>query len=140
MSNWIWIVYLVPLILIWRWQMRRRRGFARESRSAEEYARRAGLTEPVSLHPIIDPARCVGCGECIKACPETPDSNVLGFIDGKAELVTPGDCIGHGACKASCPVGAISLVFGTEQRGVDIPVLSSEFETNVPGVFIAGDL
>jgi thioredoxin reductase (NADPH) len=140
MSNWIWIVYLVPLIFIWRWQVRRRRGIVEDSRSAHEYAQRAGLTEPVSLHPLIDPARCVGCGECVKACPETPQSHVLGFIDGKAELVTPGDCIGHGACKASCPVGAISLVFGTEKRGVDIPILSSEFETNVPGVFIAGEL
>ena len=140
MSNWIWIVYLVPLIFIWRWQMRRRRAIAGESRSAHEYAQRAGLTEPVSLHPLIDPALCVGCGECIKACPETPESHVLGLIDGKAELITPGDCIGHGACKASCPVGAVSLVFGTAKRGVDIPVLSSEFETNVPGVFIAGEL
>jgi len=140
MSNWIWIVYLVPLILIWRWQLRRRRAIAGESRSAHEYAQRAGLTEPVSLHPLIDPALCVGCGECIKACPETPESHVLGLIDGKAELITPGDCIGHGACKASCPVGAVSLVFGTAKRGVDIPVLSSEFETNVPGVFIAGEL
>jgi thioredoxin reductase (NADPH) len=32
------------------------------------------------------------------------------------------------------------LVFGTERRGVDLPVLSPTFETNVRGVFIAGEL
>jgi thioredoxin reductase/NAD-dependent dihydropyrimidine dehydrogenase PreA subunit len=88
---------------------------------------------------MINPALCVGCGECIKACPEK-ESNVLGLIDGKAELVTASDCIGHGACRASCPVGAISLVFGTAKRGIDIPVLTPEFETNVPGIFVAGEL
>ena len=35
---------------------------------------------------------------------------------------------------------AITLVFGTEQRGVDIPVLTPDFETNVAGIFIAGEL
>jgi thioredoxin reductase len=37
-------------------------------------------------------------------------------------------------------VGAISLVFGTETRGVEIPLLSPSFETSVPGLFIAGEL
>ncbi len=36
--------------------------------------------------------------------------------------------------------GAISLVFGTETRGVDIPTVSPDFETNVTGMFIAGEL
>jgi thioredoxin reductase len=31
-------------------------------------------------------------------------------------------------------------VFGTESRGVDIPQLKPNFETNVPGIFIAGEL
>jgi thioredoxin reductase (NADPH) len=41
---------------------------------------------------------------------------------------------------AACPVQAITLVFGTATRGVDIPVLTPEFETNVAGIFIAGEL
>jgi thioredoxin reductase (NADPH) len=100
----------------------------------------AGLQDPASLHPVIDPARCIGCGSCVKACPEEPEHHVLGIIDGRAELVDPGNCIGHGACKAACPVEAISLVFGTERRGVQIPLLSPQFETSVPGIFIAGEL
>jgi thioredoxin reductase len=31
-------------------------------------------------------------------------------------------------------------VFGTERRGVDIPVVKPDFQTNVPGIFIAGEL
>jgi thioredoxin reductase (NADPH) len=139
MSAWVWVVYLVPLLCIWGWQAARRRRVVAAGREAHRQAQRAGLNEPVSLHPLINPALCVGCGECIKACPET-GSNILGLVDGKAELVTASDCIGHGACRTSCPVGAITLVFGTEKRGIDIPVLTPEFETNVPGVFIAGEL
>jgi thioredoxin reductase (NADPH) len=62
------------------------------------------------------------------------------LIDGKAELVEPSHCIGHGACKAACPTDAISLVFGTERRGVDIPNVDKDFQTNIPGIFIAGEL
>lgn len=100
----------------------------------------AGLTEPPSLHPLINPALCRGCGACVHACPERPQHQVLGIINGIAELIEPSSCIGHGACAAACPYDAISLVFGTEKRGVDIPLLSPEFETNVAGIFIAGEL
>jgi thioredoxin reductase (NADPH) len=138
MSAW-WVIYLIPLLLVWTWQVARRRTVASKSRDAHVQAQRAGLTEPVSLHPIINAGLCVGCGECVKACPEK-ESDVLGMIDGKAELINAGDCIGHGACRTACPVGAISLVFGTAKRGIDIPVLTPEFETNVPGIFVAGEL
>jgi thioredoxin reductase (NADPH) len=97
----------------------------------------AGMTEPPSLHPVIDPAKCIGCGACTHACPE---GKIIGLINGKAELIDPTSCIGHGACKTACPSGAIKLVFGTATRGVDIPQVSSTFESNVPGVFIAGEL
>ncbi len=99
-------------------------------------AEKAGLTEPVSLHPVVDPSRCVGSATCVNVCPE----NALGIIDGKAQLTNPVVCIGHGACAAACPVTAITLVFGTERRGVDIPRVNPNFETNVPGIFIAGEL
>ena len=97
---------------------------------------RAGLTEPSSLHPVVDPNICVGSGSCARACPE----HAIGLIDGKAHLIAPAKCIGHGACAASCPLDAIKLVFGTEKRGIDIPQVSPEFETNVPGIYIAGEL
>ena len=54
--------------------------------------------------------------------------------------IDPAQCIGHGACRSACPSNAISLVFGTAKRGVDIPHVSEDFQTNVPGIFIAGEL
>ncbi len=95
-----------------------------------------GLTEPPSLHPVVDPHRCIGSGGCVHACPE----EALGIVGGKAVLVNAASCIGHGACRAACPVDAITLVFGTEKRGIDIPAVSPEFESNVPGLYIAGEL
>ena len=101
---------------------------------------RPASSEPPSLHPVIDPLTCIGCGSCVKACPEQPEHQVLGMINGKAHLIGPADCIGHGACRVACPVGAITLVFGTATRGVDIPRVTPWFETNVPGIFVAGEL
>jgi thioredoxin reductase/NAD-dependent dihydropyrimidine dehydrogenase PreA subunit len=125
---------------IWMWYIRKRRITERSNKAAKADAHAAGLAEPVSLHPLIDPSQCIGCGACVRACPEQPHHHVLGLINGKASLINASDCIGHGACRAACPVGAIALVFGTERRGVDIPMLTPEFETTVPGIFIAGEL
>jgi thioredoxin reductase (NADPH) len=100
-------------------------------------AREAGLTEPSSLYPKINLDRCIGCATCVTACPE---KTVLGVIGGKAELIEPTHCIGHGACKTACPVQGISLVFGTAERGVDLPRVGPDFQTNVPGIFVAGEL
>jgi thioredoxin reductase/NAD-dependent dihydropyrimidine dehydrogenase PreA subunit len=134
------LVYLLPLAAIWFWYQRRGHGQQRRSVAALDQARAAGLAEPVSLHPLIDPALCVGCGACVRACPEQAEHAVLGLIDRKAALLEAGNCIGHGACRAACPAGAISLVFGSERRGIDIPMLTPQFETSVPGMFIAGEL
>jgi thioredoxin reductase (NADPH) len=131
------LVYLFPAFLIWVGYLTQRKRLEKRNLAHRDQEREAGLIEPSSLHPIIDPAQCVGCAACVKACPE---NNVLGMIQGKAELIGPTHCIGHGACKAACPMEAITLVFGTEKRGVDIPFVEPNFETNVPGVFIAGEL
>jgi thioredoxin reductase (NADPH) len=131
------LIYLTPLVCIWvAWVAYAKRRTKRDLAVLEDN-KAAGLGEPPSLHPVIDPALCLGCGACVKACPE---KSILGIIDGKAALIEPTHCVGHGACQKSCPTDAISLVFGTETRGVDIPVLSPKFETNVPGIFIAGEL
>ncbi|MFA5939620.1 MAG: NAD(P)-binding domain-containing protein [Sinimarinibacterium sp.] len=131
------LVYGIPallLLLLYRLRSGRR---DRRNLVALEAAAEAGLTEPASLHPVIDPGRCGGCGACVSACPE---GNVLGIIGGRAHLIAPTKCIGHGACRSACPYDAITLVFGSARRGVDIPLLTPDFETNVPGLYIAGEL
>ncbi|MCC6624945.1 MAG: NAD(P)-binding domain-containing protein [Deltaproteobacteria bacterium] len=92
---------------------------------------------PVSLHPVIDPMKCMGSGSCVAACPE---GKIIALHGGQAHLVHPEACIGHGACARECPVGAITLVFGSATRGVDIPHVTPTFETNVKGIYIAGEL
>jgi thioredoxin reductase/Pyruvate/2-oxoacid:ferredoxin oxidoreductase delta subunit len=102
-----------------------------------ELAKEEGLFEPVSLHPVIDLDTCIGSSACVAACPE---KDVIGMLDGKATLVNASRCVGHGACFHACPVQAISLRIGTEKRGVDLPHVHPTFETNVQGIFIAGEL
>ena len=133
----ILLVYAVPALLILGVYLGNKELKERRSRHFQRQELDAGLTEPASLHPVIDQNLCIGCGACVKACPE---HNVLGIIRRKAELIGPTHCIGHGACKTACPMDAINLVFGTEKRGMDIPFISPNFETNVPGIFISGEL
>jgi thioredoxin reductase (NADPH) len=137
---WSLALYGLPIAAIVAVYVLRQRRIHASHRRAQEEAIAAGMTEPASLHPLIDAAKCLGCGACVKACPEQPHHEVLGLIDGKAVLVGPADCIGHGACKVVCPFDAITLVFGTERRGLDIPVLKPSFESNVPGIYVAGEL
>ncbi len=100
-------------------------------------AREEGLHEPVSLHPFVNLDRCIGTGACVEACPE---KDILGIRNGKATVINASRCIGHGACFHACPTEAITLRIGTEKRGVDIPHVSKNFETNIPGIYIAGEL
>jgi thioredoxin reductase/Pyruvate/2-oxoacid:ferredoxin oxidoreductase delta subunit len=124
------------LIVVMVYLLRQRRN----SRRTEEKIRKAkteGLFEPVSLHPVVDVNRCIRTGACIAACPE---KDILGIRNGKATTVNASQCIGHGACFHACPTEAISLCIGTEKRGVELPHVNQYFETNVPGIYIAGEL
>ena len=102
-----------------------------------EQAKEDGLHEPVSLHPVIDLNTCIKSAACVTACPE---KDILGIVDGIATLIQSSNCVGHGACFHACPVEAISLVIGTAKRGVDLPHVNEKYETNVGGVYIAGEL
>lgn len=138
MSPIMWL-YGLPLLLILFIYLRGQSKKHRKSQRVHDEAIASGMTEPASIHPVINHALCLGCATCVAACPER-SKNVLGLIHGKAHLVNPTHCIGHGACKTACPFDAIELVFGTEKRGVDIPQVNPDFQTNVPGIFIAGEL
>jgi len=133
----VWIVGLalstaavVPMIV----RTRRRE---LETDEAEAQALAYGLHEPATLHPVVDPALCIGTGSCVDVCPE---GLVLGIRRGQGIAIAPASCIGHGLCERACPVEAIQLVFGTRTRGVDIPRIKADFETNVPGLYVIGEL
>ena len=129
------LIVAFVLFLWYRHAAKRRKKEAAHLAELDEAVAK-GMTEPPSLHPVIDPTRCIGSSSCVRVCPE----EALGIINGKAVLTNASACIGHGACLAACPVDAIKLVFGTEKRGIDIPNVKPDFETNVPGIFIAGEL
>ena len=130
------LLYLAPLALMLFFYLRRHNRNEKHHVAQLSESAKAGLTEPASLHPAFDPKRCIGSGACVTACPE----RAIGLIKGKGHLVKPAACIGHGACMAACPHDAITLVFGTAKRGMDIPHIKPDFETNVSGIFIAGEL
>ena len=133
---WIFALYILPLFLVLFLYLRRHRHQEKQHAEELQSAVAIGLTEPPSMHPIFNPDKCIGSGSCVYACPE----GAIGIIKGKGHLINPTLCIGHGACLVACPHDAISLVFGTEKRGMDIPQLKPNFETNVDGIYIAGEL
>jgi thioredoxin reductase/NAD-dependent dihydropyrimidine dehydrogenase PreA subunit len=114
-----------------------RRGHRERSSAAAVAARAPEERIPLTLHPVINPDICIGSLSCLESCPE---GDILGIVDGAARLIKADNCIGHGRCAAECPVGAIKLVFGTSERGVDLPMLDQYFESSRPGVHIVGEL
>ncbi len=130
------LVFGVVVILYGLWERSDRRKEGAAAQVAQD-VRAMGEVVAASLNPLVDPDRCIGSGACVAACPE---KQVIAVLRGKAELVNPLGCIGHGACATACPVQAISLVFGTKRRGIELPVVDQNFQTNQPGVYIAGEL
>jgi len=130
------LTFLLCLAIVLIYLLRKKRRSRIVSEKIEK-AREAGLYEPVSLHPVVDAGSCIQTGACIAACPE---KDILGIRNGKATTINASQCIGHGACFHACPTEAITLCIGTEKRGVELPHVNSKFETNIPGIYIAGEL
>ncbi len=124
------IIVIIPYFLKIRRQNRKNL-----ERRAE--AERLGITRPMAQFPMIDTSLCIGCGSCVAACPE---GDVLGVVYGKAQIINGLRCVGHGYCEKACPVSAIRVGLGDITTREDIPILDDCFQTNVKGVFIAGEL
>lgn len=134
---WYGFPFLAVLALIGAWQhlLERRRRDTVVTGIRE--ARDLGANRPQNQYPHIEPLSCIGCTACITACPE---SGVIEMVDGIAHVVRAASCVGHGVCEVACPVGAIRVGLGEVAQRPDRPRLSSEYETSVPGVFVAGEL
>lgn len=117
--------------------LRKKKVVSKETIKKVTIAKEEGLFEPVSLHPHIDLNTCIGVGACITECPE---KDILGIVNGVATVINTSHCIGHGACFHGCPVEAITLRIGTESRGVELPHVDESFESNIKGMYIAGEL
>lgn len=130
------IVFLLCIIIIF-FYVRKKKTASKITEKKIAIAKEEGLYEPVSLHPYINLNTCIGSAACVAECPE---KDILGIIDGKAAVINASNCVGHGACFHNCPVEAISLRVGTETRGVDLPHINQNFETNMRGIYIAGEL
>ncbi|MBL6964638.1 MAG: NAD(P)-binding domain-containing protein [Bacteroidetes bacterium] len=128
------LIFCVVLVIFY---LRRQKKDSKKVEVKIKIAKEEGLFEPVSLHPVVDVNSCIRTGACIAACPE---KDILGIVNGKATAINTSLCIGHGACFHACPTDAITLYIGTEQRGVELPHISQNFETNVKGIYIAGEL
>ncbi len=88
-------------------------------------------------HPQINLSLCIGCGTCVRKCPE---GNVLAVIGGKSTIINGANCRGHGKCEASCPVGAITIGLGDTSKRPDIPIVDENQQTSIPHVYVAGEV
>ena len=130
------LAMLVASAIYW---LATRRGRKHEEEGLAKLEDMAALGEvvPETIHPAIDLDRCIGSGACVTVCPE---KSVLGIARGQAVLLNPLACVGHAACVTACPVTAIKLVFGSAERGVELPLLDPNFQTTRPGVYVIGEL
>jgi NAD-dependent dihydropyrimidine dehydrogenase PreA subunit len=60
-----------------------------------------------TLLPLIDTARCDGCGRCVTHC----TAGALAMANGKAVLAHPALCNYDAACEDACPLDAIALPY-----------------------------
>ena len=133
----IWFITfaLIILIIIPYYIKFRKQQKQNEQRKREAVA--LGIDKPRAQFPFIDQANCIGCGSCVLACPE---GDVLGVVLGKATVINGMRCVGHGLCEPACPVGAIEVGLGDIKSREDIPQVDESYESNVPGIFIVGEL
>lgn len=116
--------------------VRRVRRHKRDASLRYEKSKNMGIHAPVTLHPQFHLTDCIGCGSCVRACPE----HVLGIVGSKPVIINGAKCVGHALCADVCPVGAIALGFGTPRQGMEIPMYNDDYETNVEGMYIVGEL
>lgn len=133
----IWIITAgIVLVIIIPYFIKFRKEHQKNVERKKE-ARQLGIDRPTAQFPFIDAASCIGCGSCVKACPE---GDVLGVIFGKATVINGLRCVGHGLCEEACPVGAIEVGLGDIKSREDIPFTNEHHETNVPGLYVVGEL
>lgn len=139
--TWVLLVALVlSLGLALGAALLRRHELGRMAERLEDRARavRLGSAKAQLQHPIVDLTRCVGCGACVRVCPE---QGVLELVHGQAMVVNGARCTGVSACETECPTGAITVALTDTETRRDIPAVAESLEAvGVPGLFLAGEV
>ncbi|MBL9079778.1 MAG: NAD(P)-binding domain-containing protein [Planctomycetes bacterium] len=139
--NWLALAVPVALVaLVLAALLRRRLELRTQAANLGERraAKARGSHQARLQHPSIDLAKCIGCGACVRACPE---DGVLALAYGQAVVVHGARCVGHGLCAAACPTAAIALTLGDLSARRDLPAIDDTLEAvGVPGLFLAGEI
>jgi dihydropyrimidine dehydrogenase (NAD+) subunit PreT len=132
------LVLALAIAVLGLWARRAELTRMAASVAEREQAKTRGSHTARLQFPNIDLARCIGCGSCVRACPE---EGVLDLVHGQAVVVHGARCVGHGRCAVECPVGAIAITLGDLESRRDIPALHENFESTItPGLFLAGEV
>ncbi|MFA4889168.1 MAG: DUF362 domain-containing protein [Candidatus Omnitrophota bacterium] len=87
-------------------------------------ARIGKLQQHSDISPIVYEEKCIGCAECLKACPVNAIQ-----IKNKKSVINGLKCIGCATCIAACPVSAIDVPW--ESGGATIQQKMIEYASAV---------
>jgi heterodisulfide reductase subunit A len=74
---------------------------------------RQGEVEVEAATAVVDEMMCVGCGQCVQACPYA----AIEFLeDARVARVVEALCKGCGTCAGACPSKAITLRHFTDRQ------------------------
>jgi len=76
---------------------------------------------------VVDPEKCIGCGQCQELC----DCGGIGVVEGTGgglpRIVDPMVCTGGGTCAAACPYHALVLQNNSnDQREAQVAALANQ--------------